>query len=884
MDEQLGRAAAVWVDFVQQRATAIVVFFLAAALGSLFYAAGELGLDNDEMALFEQDVPFLQLREDFRSAFPKLIDPIVVVIDGDASDRVISASAQLAARLRRRPDLFLAVYEPGASSFFEENGLLYLSPDELEDVVDKLARAQPYLARLSRDPSLRGFLSALGQATAALGQVELDPADLADMLDRTSRAFEANVKGENHRLSWAKMMLGEHARDARREFLLVQPSTDFSQIEPAAPSLLELRRAFSELDLEGKSGVRVRMTGTWPLSSEEADQVRQQSTVAGFTAFVLVSLVLIVGLGSIRLVGASLLTLLIGLALTAGFAAAAVGHLNLISITFAVLFIGLSIDFAIHFCIRYRELLRLGNTLPDALRETARDIGGSLAVCAVTTAIGFFAFVPTDYLGVAELGLIAGTGMLISLVTNLTLLPALLATMAEPGRLRLRPPRPVRAKRLLQLPVRYARTVLVATLLLALGAAALVPRWSFDPNPLRMRDPTTPSVQTFDDLLADGKAFPWNMNVLAPDRARADQAAVQLAALDSVDHTVTLSDFVPDDQDEKLEILANAALLMGPALETPAERPQPSAREQIAAIDDLEQVLAGLEREAASSELFRAAKRLHAALVGFRKERLGDPAHAEQALAAIETSLFATLEERLRVLRAALGAHRVLVGDLPAELLETMVAPDGRIRIEVYPREDLNDNDALERYVEQVRSVAPQAFGVGLTIVESGRIVVAALKQALLVAAILIAALLLLVWRSSIGAALVAIPIGLATLFTAAVSVVLAVPLNFANVIVIPLLLGMGVDTGIHLVHRFRGAALPDGNLLRTSTAQAALLSALTTIASFGTLGASTHPGIASLGRLLTIGLSMVLISTLVVLPALVTLIARRRREAPSVA
>jgi predicted RND superfamily exporter protein len=199
-----------------------------------------------------------------------------------------------------------------------------------------------------------------------------------------------------------------------------------------------------------------------------------------------------------------------------------------------------------------------------------------------------------------------------------------------------------------------------------------------------------------------------------------------------------------------------------------------------------------------------------------------------------------------------------------------MTGLDGRMRIEVFPEENLNDQLALEEYVAAVQSVDADAFGEGLLIIESGRVVIQALQQALLTAGIVIILILAVLWRSLLDAALVAAPLVLATILTVACAIVLGISFNFANVIIIPLLLGMGIDSGIHMVHRVRAGELPDGNLLRTGTARAVLLSALTTMASFGTLAFSSHAGIASLGQLLTLGIALVLLCNLVVLPSLV--------------
>jgi hopanoid biosynthesis associated RND transporter like protein HpnN len=871
LDEILGRACAHWIDRATARPLIVVWLFIASALVVGFASFSQLGIDSNEENLFHHDPSFLALRDDYRRAFPDALDPIVVVIDASSSVAAGDAVAAILARLDHRSEIFGRIYDPAGGRFFDENGLLYLEVEELDELTDELASVQPLLAELSQDASLRGLLELLNDALEAVSRGDLIELPMSDVLGRLSDVIDAATEGRAARLAWSDIVFGSFDPQERRRYLLVQPVVDYARLRPAEDAILALREAIDALGYDGSGAdrVRARITGLFVLSYEEAEHVSGQAALAGAFSFVLVALVLVTGLGSLRIVGAALLTLIVGLAFTAGFAAAVVGHLNLISVAFVVLYIGLSIDFGIHMCVRYRELALGGAEARQALRDTGRGVGASLVICAITTAVGFYAFVPTDYRGVGELGLIGGSGTFISLFANLTLLPALLMLFAPPEKIASSSVRRPLLLRLVAVPVRNARLVLIVTAFAAVAALYFLPRTSFDPNPLRVRDPSTESVQTFNDLLAEGRAFPWNVNAMAADARAARALAERLAALPSVDHTLTLTDFVPDRQEEKLAILADANFLLGPALGSNERRPPPSAADRRRALDQLAATLAALDRSALSPDLAGATERLEDSLSAYRVARLDGGADDAAALAGLEARVVDSLPEQLDHLATALGARRVAAEDLPRELVETMVAADGRVRIEVVPKGDLNDNEALERYVSEVLATAPAAFGEGVAILETGRLAVRAFRQALSTAGILIALLLLAVWRNPIDAGLVALPLVLAALFTAASTVAFGVPLNFANVIVIPLLLGLGVDSGIHLVHRMREATVPKGNLLATSTARAVLLSALTTVASFGTLGASTHLGLASLGRLLVVGMALILLCTLVVLPAL---------------
>lgn len=867
LDEGIGRLAARWVAWILPRsATALAaVGLVTAAFGAVAWHG--LAVDSNEDALFAESVEFVALRRQWNRLFPSFIDPIVVVVDAPTDDEAHAATRALAQRLAAEPDHIARVAQPGSEPFFERHGLLYLELDELENLADRLAAAQPYLAELSRDPSAPALLDLLGDAIDAARNEQLPVHGLDEAIDRVQEVIAAHAAGEPVTLSWSQWILGEAAPTEHRRFLLVEPRFDFGRIDPAGPTIQVLRAAIADLGIAAgaEGSATARLTGVYAFSQDEAEVLEQQATWAGLASFVLVALVLVPGLGSLRTALSALATLVASLVWTAGFAALAVGHLNPVSVAFAVLAIGLGIDFGTHVCVRALELRSRDLPPEAALRATALDVGGSLGICAATTAFAFYAFVPTEYHGVAELGLIAGTSMLLALFLSLTLLPALLLRFA-PGQVRPRRT-PAFLVRLEEIPVRRPRLVLALTAAVVAAAAASLPQLHFDENPLRVRDPSTESVQVFDALLAAGQAFPWNMNALAPDAREAARLGAELTALPDVDHTVTLADFVPGEQGEKLAILEDLRFLLEPSLGA-AQLREGDAEATRAALETLRAGLGGGTAQPLPPDLAASSARLGAAADAFLHACPPGAPDAARRLAALDRALTGFLPEQLRLLRTALSAGPVTLDSLPEEIRERWVATDGRVRVEVFPARDLSDNDLLAAYVANVRKLDPRAFGEGLVILQSGQVVVKALREALFVASIGIAALLFLLWRDPRDASLALLPIAVAAILTGGGMIWLGIPLNFANVIVIPLLLGMGVDSGIHLVHRLRSGDAPGGNLLRSSTARAVLLSAVTTLASFGTLGASSHPGLASLGRLLALGLGAVLVANLVALPA----------------
>jgi hypothetical protein len=609
----------------------------------------------------------------------------------------------------------------------------------------------------------------------------------------------------------------------------------------------------------------LRITGDGALEAEELDSVFDGAIHASILSLGLVALIVIVGIRSPRLVLAILATLIVGLIWTAGFAAFAVGQLNLISVAFAVLFFGIAVDFGIHYALRYKE--NRGHAIPhaQALTAAAAGVGPSLALSAVAVTLAFFSFFPTSYRAISELGLISGVGILIAFVSNITLLPALITLM---------PPRSVTralhvpaATSLENLVTRHARALCIGAIVLGIAALATLPGLRFDANPLNLKDPSTESVRTLHDLTGGGVGT-LTISIVAASADRAAELAERLKRLPLVDKVVTVRDLVPADLDAKLAIIDDMALFLAP-LSAATPKPAPSDAGRRAAIASFQRSIAG---NAANDPVFAALKRIGAALDRF----IAGPGRNEAGLRELEQALIGSLPARLADLQLALEAKPVTLESLPADLRSQYLAPDGRARIEVYPKESLDDPAALARFVATVRAVTPDAAGDPVMLLGASDAVIEAFRQASLTALVLTVLLLWLQLRNLADVALVLAPLALASLLTCAVSALIGPSLNFANIIVLPLLLGLGVATGIYLVTRAREES--NGSFLQTITPRAVLFSALTTLASFGSLAISGHRGTASMGILLTIALLLTLACMLIVLPAMRAVLRPRPR------
>jgi len=419
-------------------------------------------------------------------------------------------------------------------------------------------------------------------------------------------------------------------------------------------------------------------------------------------------------------------------------------------------------------------------------------------------------------------------------------------------------------RRILSFPLEYASFIRLFSFIVALGLFALIPGLHFDHNTLNLQDPENESVKTYQDLLADSDTSPWSSIVLAEGRDNARQVKKQLSILDTVDKVVWIDDFVPEEQEDKLVIVDEMNFLLG-AFPDKTVKPAINATQQIESIKSIQRELQAdsIETDAIlAAELEQNLSRfLH-----YLEER--DNETQARILDDLETRLLASLPGRISALSAALAAEPVAQGDLPLELVHRWLNRNHYL-LEIFPRENLSDNTAMRRFVTELQSAVPQVIGSPVVSIEASDAVVASFQQAFLYALVAIVLILFVLMHARRDAIIIVTCLLMGALLTAGMAVLLDVPLNFANIIALPLLLGIGVDSGIHITHRYRTILTDNRVILATSSARGVVVSGLTTICSIGNLAFSAHRGTASMGELLAIGITMMLSCMLILLPSL---------------
>jgi uncharacterized protein len=835
----------------------IIALALIGAIGATVYSAKHFAITTDINKLISPDLDWRKREADLEKAFPGHFGSMLVVVDAPIAEFASRAGNELAERLRTQPQLFRAVEDIGGSEFFARNGLLFQSTEDVANSTKGLGQAAPLIGTLSGDRSLRGLTRALSLGLIGVQNRMVTLDAMSRPLSMAATTLEDALAGRPASFSWQAMLNGQKTgtNDTRR-LIEVRPVLNFAALQPGEAASQAIRQAASDLQLAKKYQARVRLTGSVPIADEEFATVQDGALVNAIGTIIIVLTILWLALKSARIITAVFINLFVGLAITAALGLMIVGALNMISVAFAVLFVGLGVDFAIQFSVRYRAERHDIPKLGPALTRAAEKIGVPLTLAAAAVAAGFLSFLPTDYRGVSELGQIAGAGMLIAYVTSITLLPALISVLNPPGELdeigyqALAP-----IDRFLQ---EYRVPVIVGTLAVAVLGSPLLYFLTFDFDPIHLRSTQTESISTLLELGGDPRVGINSANVVTPSLDDASAAAEKLQKLPEVLEAMTLLNFVPQDQDKKLALIRDLGRRLGQAMQQPASSKPPSDAENIAALngmaDQLNKIAGNAQGPGAES-----AKRLAADAM---KLAQADEATRMRAQVAFEVPL----ETALAQLRGFLGAEPVTRENLPQAIKNQWVAADGRARVEVAPKGNTNDTEVLRSFARTILAVYPNATGGPVSILESSHTVVTAFLEAGFYALVVIAILLWIVLGRIGDVLLTLVPLLLAGVVTLEICVLIGMPLNFANIIALPLLLGVGVAFKIYYIMAWRSGRT---NLLQSSLTRAVIWSALTTATAFGSLWLSRHPGTSSMGKLLALSLVCTLAAAVLFQPAL---------------
>lgn len=834
--------------------TVLLALILAIAAG--FYTARHFSINTDINTLISANLDWRKRDNQFGEAFDR-DRTILAVVEAPTPELTSAASKALAQKLSGDRKHFESVQPLGSGEFFEKNGLLFLPVAEVGQLTGQFESAAPLIEIMAGDPSIRGLTGALetGLAGVKRGQVKLDSTERPFNL--IARTVENVLNTGSGTFSWRELVSDKPLTDAdRRAFIEFKPVLDYNALEPGKAATDTIRQAAKDLNFAGEYAARVRLTGPVPIANEEYATVQDGAIVNGLGTVVVVLFILWMALHSPKIIFAVFANLFIGLSITTAAGLMMVGSLNLLSIAFAVLFVGLGVDFGIQYSVRYRSERFKSDDLTAALVQAAERSAVPLSLAAMATAAGFLSFLPTDYKGISELGEIAGVGMLVAFTSSITVLPAMLKLLNPPGE-----SEPVGYAFLA--PVDYFLEkhrviIIVGTLLIAVAGLPLLYFLRFDFNPINLRSPKVESIATFLDLRKDPNTGANAINVMTNSEDDAKKIEARLEKVPEVLRVMSLDSFVPQDQPAKLKLIAQGARVLNPALNPDSVDDPPSDAENVEA---LKGSAASLRKAAgdAKGPGAVASRRLADAL---SKLAESDQATRDKTQAIFVNPLKVVFDQ----LKNLVQAQPVSLKTLPADLVDSWKTKDGLQRVEALPRGDPNDNDTLRKFAAAVLAAEPNAIGGPVSILKSGDTVVKAFIHAGITALVVISFLLWLALRRITDVLLTLVPLLVAGAVTLEICVLIGMPLNFANIVALPLLLGVGVAFKIYYVTAWRSGRT---NLLQSSLTRAIFFSAMTTATAFGSLWLSSHPGTATMGKLLALSLVTTLAAVLLFQPAL---------------
>jgi uncharacterized protein len=844
-----------WIDrgvaFCIRHSKLVIAVALVLAALSAIYTTRHFAIDTDINNLISDRLPWRQNEIAFQRAFPQTVELILVDVAADSPEAAKAAAREVAQALAKKPDLFRSVRDQLDSSFFRRNSLLFLPPDQAAHVTEQLSNASPLLSGLRRDPTLRGLVQALVGIVdyAKQGYVSYD--DVARPLNLAADTLDGVSQGHPVEFSWRRLVQGDPRPLDLHRFVEVWPVLDQAALEPGGKATTAIREIVSQLGLQPKYGARTTLTGPVVISDNEFAGVHEGAALNGVVTGVVILIILGIALRSIGLVAAVVVSLAAGLLMTAAVGIFMVGALNPISLAFAVLFVGLGADFAIQYTVRYRAERHDLGKLDEALIGSAGWVGIPLSLAAGAAAAGFLSFTPTSYRGLAQLGIIAGFGMIVAYVLSLTLLPALIRLFGPPPE-----PKPLTLPALAPADAflkRHRLWVVSITVLIVLAGLPALTRLQFNFDPLALENQRSPALRS---LLRLSKDLPFRTArlLVAPEQAPA--VVSKLRALPEVASTWTIDSFVPADQEKKLEAVGKAKESIEPALHA-APRPSPSDAENVTALQQGVHSLEAIADQHGAGA--NAARRLADAM-----KKLSEAAEAQRGRAT--DAFIRPLQIDLDDVEQSLMAERVTRETLPADLVRDWVAPDGRTRIEVWPKGNANDNATVRRFAQAVLGVEPRATGEAIESIEWGATIVEAFIEAMALALISIAILLWIVLRRVTDVLVTLVPLIVAGLVTLEICALTSFQLNYANIIALPVLLGVGVAFKIYYVTAWRRG---ESNFLESVLTRAVFYSTLLTATAFGSLWVSNQPGISSMGKLLALSLACTLTSAALFQPAL---------------
>jgi len=844
--------------------------------------------------LVAKGLPYVTLYKEYRKHF-KDLEGMVIVAEGGIPSRRAQFAEILATKLQNSPDLFSQVIYKFDTSYFRSRFLLYLTPEDLKNLKEKLEDHQDFIESINASPGLNSLFNHINTEIAS-GMVDslmtdfLGEGDAADekkneendlnllisVLEEMNRSLE---KEYHYQSPWQSLFnSGEESlrdkgylvsKNEKLLFILAVPNKDEASFTGYKDSVYSARKLIASVKKDFPE-MEVGLTGEDVISTDEMITTQKDIELASKIALGGVALLFILAFKGIVKPLLAVFSLLVALAWSLGFTSITVGHLNILSVVFTTILIGLGIDFGIHILERYKEERQSGNDIFSALQKTLQGTGQGNFSGAITTAIAFGAMVMTDFIGIVELGWIAGWGILFCLIAMILLLPALV-TLEE----KLRKPLYLKSTEnsispkisIINKFFNHYKLIIVVCTLLVLVASFSLRKNFFDYNLLNLQAKGTEAVKYEMRILKNAGRSAWSAAFLADSLEEVREKEAKLKTLPTIENVESIAAIVPENQKDKAEYLKeNLVPLLSEFFIEEEDEPL-SLKALNKTLKHIRFKFQG--REGKEDKIAQAAKEIDKF---FMQTETIEPEIAEKSLELFSRKLFADYRGLIKELQQNAEPQFIEISSIPKSLRERYLSDKGKYLLTVFPSVDIWNLEKRQQYLEDLRSVDPDVTGSAVHMFNSTRLMTEGYINGGTYAMIAIIIYVFVVFRNLRTVFFILLPVFVGSIWTLGIMDIFELKLNMANLVILPLILGIGVVNGIHITHRYREEKDKNSVVLGKSTGQAVVLSSLTTMIGFGSMMVADHYGVFSLGLVLTLGVFCCLVASVTFLPALLKL------------
>lgn len=870
---------------------------------SVFYTVNFLEFDTSRDNLVGSNKKYHRNFLQFRKEFPQQ-DDLVVVVESEMPEKNRQFVERLGAKLEVETNVFTHVLYKGDLRMLGNKALLFASSNDVAELKATLSDYRPFIRKFSITTNLVSLFSMInGEFRTAKREQNAENESMIKALPALERILNqaaASLRRPGTPPSPGITALfdptGEAEKDiyitfAEGRIYLVTAHAQASSVpgENKNPeAVARLRQLVEETKLE-VPGLNVGVTGEPVLEIDEMQQSQTDSTIASILSLVICALIFIYGYQETGRPVKATICLVVGLGYTMAFATLVIGHLNILTITFVPILIGLAIDFGVHLITRYEEELRHGLSEQAALKKAMVFTGQGIFTGAFTTAGAFLAMGLTNFKGIQEMGIICGGGILICLIPMLTLLPVLLLRGRQNVIDHAHGDVPDKRARIENIWLKRPVTTSVVVAILTIVAATQLPKLYFDYNLLNMQSAGLPAVVFEHKLIESANKSVLFAAVVAkdlPEAVRLEEQIKKLPVVAEKDGVDSIARFLAADQTAQLQLIGEIKQSLAGISFRPPDTRAVDVSELSRTLYSLSGYL-GLALEEIGNdepELSRQLTSLRRAIELFRKGmNEGDAnkraANAEK-LGAFQLALFNDVRDTFEALKNQDNSAPLQIADLPPALRDRFVGITGKFLLQVYPRKDVWVRENQEEFVHALQKIDKNVTGTPVQLYYYTDLLKRSYEEAALYALGAIVLLVLIHFRSLWSVILALIPVAIGSVWLGGLMGVLDVPLNPANIMTLPLVIGIGVTNGIHILNRFAEEQTP--SILAKSTGKAVFVSGLTTIAGFGSLVIAKHQGIQSLGAVMAVGVTTCMVAALTFVPALLNLTSRKKNQ-PSV-